>query len=161
MAANSCRQGTYPVVVGMHVVLCRADLVNRYKVQWLGQCTSDIVPLFARIAANSPACADGIEQMWFGHSPVCANGSKQPCSRKWQRTDVVWGHPCLHVWQQTALVGRMAANRCGLGAPLFARMAANSPGRANGSEQMWFGWHETLNIRCVIEASLEIVIRSH
>ena len=134
MAANSCRQGTYPVAVGMHVVLPRADLVKWYKVQWLGQCTSDIAPLFARMAA------------------------KQPCLRGWHRTDVVWAYPCLREWQQTALLARMAANRCGLGVPLFARMAANSPGRANGSEQMWFGWHETLNVRCVIEASLEIVI---
>ena len=116
----------------MHVVLCLADVVKWYKVQWFGQCTSDIVPLFARMAANSPVCADGSEQMWYGRTPVCANGSK------------------------TALLARMAANRCGLGVPLFARMAANSPARANGSEQMWFGQHETLNIRCVIEASLEI-----
>ena len=50
----------------------------------------------------------------------------------------------------------MAANRCGSGVPLFARMAANSPARANGSEQMWFGRHETLNVSCVVEASLEI-----
>ena len=107
MAANSCRQGTYPVVVGMHVVLRRADLVKWYKVQWFGQCTSDIVP-------------------------VCANGSKQPCLRGWHRTDVVWAYPCLREWQQ------------------------NSPARANGSEQMWFGRHETLNVRCLIEASLEI-----
>ena len=70
MAANSCRQGTYPAVVGMHVVLRRADLVRRYKVQSFGQSTSGIVPLLARMAANSPVGANGSEQMWFGCEPV-------------------------------------------------------------------------------------------